>query len=577
MSSQANDLIRLGAFIIPILVLLIAGQALRFDPNRRVTRISVTREAVHPFEQPWGYFIGAIRWFLVVLLLLDIVQIALMSLQEHALLALLPAWATFSDPNGSAIYATLALLALWIIRRLKYMSMNIFDLAFETHLDFADWRTVDVEHDTRPALHLGNWRYEMKWNFKTNPEAIDALHMRMILECPTFAEFKQCIEDDKYPPGFAPVMQRHPYGPFLGTTRKLMHEAVLEGIYQSGTLWDIWENQMNPQTNMVISSKAEMADMLYNEIRSLIVCTNCKAAPEQVSLCTTCHGSGAVLVHCTVCHGSGLSEKTVPCKQCGGLGLHHKPIPVVFMNRLQYFWMARNVDYLTKTFPVWLSYLTYFAILGVSTALFLGGSLVFQSSFSPDLLVEALLFGAAALLGSLGAAIVIIFASAFNGSGILLSSYPLRDVKFGNHIWIQLMNLLALFTFSALLIDSTFALSQFLFASTANVAALIVATSVFTLFLVMISFGGFYSIHTAMRDTKKSRLDELADWLHQHPPESDLDTTQEEEFFKEIRNLQEWPIDIAVSFGIISGILIPVTLSLGTVITGYLSTFFHHL
>jgi len=61
MSSQANDVIRLGVVIIPILVLLIAGQALRFDPNRRVNRISVTREAVHPFEQPWGYFVGAIN------------------------------------------------------------------------------------------------------------------------------------------------------------------------------------------------------------------------------------------------------------------------------------------------------------------------------------------------------------------------------------------------------------------------------------------------------------------------------------------------------------------------------------
>lgn len=81
-----------------------------------------------------------------------------------------------------------------------------------------------------------------------------------------------------------------------------------------------------------------------------------------------------------------------------------------------------------------------------------------------------------------------------------------------------------------------------------------------------------------MRDTKQSRLDELADWLYQSwNTESQLNTDQEEAFFKEIRQVQEWPIDLATTFGIVSGILIPVTLSLGGPISAYLSAVFRGL
>lgn len=282
------------------------------------------------------------------------------------------------------------------------------------------------------------------------------------------------------------------------------------------------------------------------------------------------------------------------CKLCGGIGQIQKPIPITFMNRLQYLWMARNVDLLKRVFPLWLSNLTFMTIFVIASSLFFGVSLLFQSAANVDLLVQALLFGEAVLLGMLSGAIVFVFAVAFNGSGMLLSSYPLRDTQFGNHIWIQLRNLLAVLTFGSLLIDTSFAMSQFLFVSNINVPLLIVATTTVTLFVSVISFGGFYSIHTAMRDTKQSLLNELAYWFlrtrgpastvnteqrvnaaQQSNSQKKFDTAQEEDFFKEIRQLHEWPIDVPTTFGIMSGIVIPILLAFGGPLSTYLSTLFH--
>jgi len=592
-SAQVNDIIRLGSFVIPILILLLAGQSVRFDPNRRLSRPSIVRAKIKPYEQPWGAILLLIRGLLVALVLLDLAEITLMSLRAQTLLAFLPTWAIFQNPSGSAIYAMLALLAIWFIGFLKRMSINIFDQVFESHLEFADWRTADAERDARPHLHLANWRYDMKWNFKTNPEPIDALHMRMIIECPTFADFEQRILHDKYPESFKSILEYSPYGWIIGDTATLMRRDVLHGLYRAPTLWAIWEKQPNPYAKgMFIDSPDAMADMLYTEIRGLLVCKQCRAHPDLIGDCNACNGSGARMVHCLNCRGLGLSENKRSCKECGGLGLHHRPIPITFMNRLQYLWMARNVDLMKRLFPVWLSNRTYLAILVISASLFFGASLLFQAAPNVDLLVQTFLFGEAVLLGMLGGAIVFVFAGAFNGSGTLLSSYPLRDTKFGNHIWVQLMNLLGLLTFGSLLIDTTFAMSQFLFAHNINAGLLVLATTIATLFVIVVSFGGFYTIHTAMRDAKRSRLDELANWLQQGQNErtqitsnqealitsnqvTQFTSDQEEDFFKEIREIQEWPIDLATTFGIVSGILIPVALSFGSTITNYLSTLFH--
>ncbi|MEO7000376.1 MAG: hypothetical protein ABI068_01050 [Ktedonobacterales bacterium] len=393
-----------------------------------------------------------------------------------------------------------------------------------------------------------------------------------------FSRKEQRILKDDYPPSFKSFLEYSPYGWIIGDTAKLMRRDVLHGLYRAPTLWAIWQNQPNPYANdAIIDSPDAMAEMLYTEMHGLILCEMCQAHPQRVTECKECNGSGARMVHCEYCHGSGMNEDKQTCKDCGGLGLHRKPTPVTFMNRLQYLWMARNVDLMKRLFPVWLSNLTYLIVFVISAPLFFVASLLFQPPMNVDLLVQALLFGEAVLLGMLGGAIVFVFAGALNESRMLLSSYPLRETKFGNRIWVQLMNLLGLLTFGSLLIGTTFAMSQFLFVHNVNAPLLALATTTATLFVIVVSFGGFYTIHTAMRDAKRARLDELADWLHQHrDTDSRLNTDQEEEFFKEIRELQEWPIDLATSFGILSGILIPVTLSFGGVITSYFSTLLQH-
>jgi hypothetical protein len=578
-SAQLGDLIRLGSFVIPVIILLIASQVVRFDPNRRLSRPSVCKKAIKPYDRPWGWLLATARTLLIALLLADLTEIILTSLNDRDLLTRFPAWAIFQSPNGSAIYLSLALLATWFTGRLRHISMEIFDQVFASHLDFTDWRTVNYDHDSRPALHPGNWRYAMKWNFKTNPEPIDALHMRMLIECPTFTEFEDRVLHNKYPDSFEKFLRYSPYGRIIGDMRSLMKTDILQRIYRAESLYDIWKGQPNPYVaDTTVSSKDEMASMLYAELRGLIICAQCGRRADEMTQCQTCGGTGTRLIHCSVCQGEGLNEKNKTCENCGGLGLRYRIVPGAFMNRLQYLWMGRNVDVMKTLFPVWLSNLTYFGIFAVATGLFLGGSLLFGGALNIDLLALSLLFGEAVLLGMLSGAIVFVFGVAFNGSGMLIESYPLRETKFGNYIFIQLMELLGWLTFGSLLIDTTFVMSQFLFIHNLNPIGLALATSTATAFVIVISFGGFYTIHTAMRDTKQSRLNELAEWLHDPlHRDSALNTDQEEQFFKELRDVQEWPIDFGVALGIVSGILIPVALSLGGALSGSLSSLLHGL
>jgi hypothetical protein len=573
-SSPVTDTIRLGALIIPILVLFVAGQALHFDPNRRLRRPSKAREAISRYEQPWGVFLYLLRVLLVLLILLDLIEITLIGTNQRDLLTYLPAWAIFQNPNLEVIYALLAYFALEMVDRLKRMSMNTFDFAFETHLDFEDWRMVDVERDSRPTLLLGKWRYYMKWWFKTDLELIDVVQMRMLIDCPDFETFKYRILHDDYPPRFAKILNTSPWGKFLGTIRELMRVDVIERIFHSPSLWEIWRKEINPMTGKRYTEE-EMATTLYAELRGLLVCPQCQALPAQLADCRMCFGSGARMGHCTECLGKGVDEHEQQCSHCGGLGLNHRPIPFAFLNRLQYLWMARNVDYLRKTFHVWLANRTYVVIFGSSALIFLAVSLFLQSNFNVDLLVEAVLFGGAALIGSLGAAIVIIFGSAFNSSGTLASPYPLRYAKFGNPIWVQLRNIISWLTFSMLLIDTTFVMSQFLFEHHSNTVMVILAASALTLFVMFFGFGGVFSIHAAMRDSKRSRLDELEDWLFRNKLKQEpADSSQEEECIKEIRDLQEWPLDVPTTLGIFSGIVLPVMLSVGSTLASYVATLF---
>lgn len=476
-TNQASAIIRLGALIIPIIILFVAGQALRFDPNRRVARPSQTKAAIHDFERPWGWFFVIARSLLILLLVLDVGEIALRSVSNQAWLAILPRWAVFQNPSIEAIYATLALFAIWMVRRLKYLAISTFDEAFETHLDFSDWRTVDIARDSQPALRMGRWRYQMKWRFKTHLDIIDVLQMRMLIDCPTFAIFEEHVLTDTFPPGFASIMQTYPYGRFVGSIKQLM-EANIKGLFQTASLWAIWEDEPHPtQKDQFISTPHDMAVMLYDELRLLLLCSLCQARPSDIATCTACHGTGTKLHNCADCQGKGhRNDADQPCSTCRGLGLAHNPIPLyAFLNRLQYLWMARNLDFLKGKFHIPLSNRAYFIIFGGSSLIFLIATLLFQPHFTVELLVQTLLFGSASLFGSIGAAIVLIFNFTFNSSGTLITPYPARYTKLGNNIWMRLRDLVAQLTFGMVLIDTTFIMSQFLFEPQKNTVLVFIA------------------------------------------------------------------------------------------------------
>ncbi len=569
---QASDIIRLGALLIPVLVLFVAGQALRFDPNRRALRPSISAIAIKPFEEPWGRFFLLLRGVLTLLLMLDFVEIVLNGAHQQAILGYFPAWLIFRNPDLGAVYVGLALFAIWIIRRLKRMSLSIFDDAFETHLDYNGWRVVDLEKDSRPMLILGTWRYQMKWWFKTNLEPITAVQLRMICEAPTYVAFRDRVNQDEFPACFTNVMGKRPWGRLLGTVRQQMQKLVLEKVFQADELWKMWHNAQNPYTGQAITNKDQMADMLYTELRNTIICPACLAHPTQIADCAECLGSGTTQAPCPSCKGTGFGAPEKLCQHCGGTGLNLQPTPVAFLDRLQYLWMARNIGFLKQTFPVWLSNRMYVIVFALTTTIFLTTSLLFGGIFTVDLLVGALLFGGAALLGCVGGGIVVIFGSAFNSSGTLLTSYPVRYSRFGNRIWARLMNLIVLLIFGFLLIDTTFLMSQFLFEHHTNGTVVIGAAFALTTFVVLYSVIGISRIHVAMRDAKRSRLDELEAWLYHAP--AGTDTSQAVEMFNAVRELQEWPLDVSTILGIISGVVLPILLTLGSILSGNFIAFF---
>ncbi len=570
-NNSIGDLIRLGTIIIPFLVFIIAGQALSFNPNRRILQVSASYAAIQRFDVPWKRFYGVLFSIVTALLVLAILQILL---SRAALAPYLPTWLFFQNPSVTIMNLILVMVVIWLIRHLKHISLEIFDFVFTTHLDFQGWRYVHHEEDRRPFIALRTWRYRMKWWFKTNLEPITSLQMRMIIEHPDFTAFQQSIEDGKYPESYHDILKYRPWGYFLGPIDKLMREDVLKKVFRAESLWHIWKNVPHRQTGKPITTPDEMAAILYDELRKTIVCPACEARLPQKTQCAACNGSGTIIPTCIYCGGNGRHPvEKHRCAHCGGLGLQHEPTPVVFLDRLQYLWMARNVDYLKGTFKIWLSNFSYGLIFIGTSLLFLGANAIFQPTFTIDIVTNTLLFSSAALISLLGSAIVIIFGTAFNSSGTILVSYPVRYARMGNHTWILLRNLLFQLVFGTLFVDTTFIMGQFLFEHHFNSLSVILAATTLSTFILIIMVNGVNRVHIAMRDSKRSQLDELEYWLYVNGQQSEPQVvTVEEDLYKEMRQLQEWPLDFGLVLGVLSGIILPLILSIGSVYLGRLVT-----
>jgi uncharacterized integral membrane protein len=569
-ASQIEELSRLAALIIPILLLFVIGQVLRFDPNRRVVRPSKALSQVRHLEYPWRFSVLLARLVLIVLLIGAVLALIAQSIPALSFMHALPAWLQFDTPTRSVIYALLALVAIWLVRQLKRQTIGLWDYAMDNDLDFSDWRYADPRKDARPPLRVSNYRFRMKWWFKTNLEPITALQLRMIFENPAYADLKAKVDRQEFPPAYGVKkngkshLQARPWGLFLGNIASLMKSAVVEGIFFAPPLWEIWRGQVDQRTGQVIITKEQMANMLYLELRNLILCPECRSDATLKTSCSACQGSGAWMPHCPTCGGAGL-VKTARCPGCDGLGFHHVPIPIDFLERVQYLWAARNANYVQGTFRFWLTNFAQAIMFVTFTAIFLVVGWLSGIPITGDTIVESLLFAAAALLGVMGVAIILIFGSIFNSSGTFYSSFPLRIAKFGDVLWLRFTQVIAWLAFGTLLIDTTFVMSQFLFARSVNLPLIIAAIATLTTFAILFSLSGIMRIHTAMRDAKRSRLDELDHWLNR-VKQSNFDTSQEEALYKEVRDLAEWPVDGSIMLGVVSGVVLPVVLTLISVL-----------
>ncbi len=596
-NSQTIQFGRLFALILPVIFLGAINLILRFDPNRRVVRPSQALKHYEALERGWSLWSLVVRVILSLFLADTVLAILAQTTPDPAIVAWLPAPLRSTSPALSAIYVALTFVAIWNVKNLKRLTVSIWDYVAESVLVFQDWRSLRDHDDFRPSLRLGNYRFRMKWWFKTNLEAVTSLQLRMILDAPTLTDFQNQVKNGDFPAAFRlkntrgkALLSSRPWGLLLGPIKTIMLDSVAgfrrgkgrrgdtydHGIFYAEPLWEIWQDQLDPQTNQRITTRQQMAEMLYRDLRATITCPACLNDEAQRATCERCAHSGAFMPPCPACKGKGAQNK-IRCQLCDGLGLNQTPVPVQFLERLQYLWVARNADFVRQTFRVWLTNMAYSCAFALLVIIYLLTFWLSGAALTIDTLIQIFLFAGASLVGCVGAAIILVFGKTFNSSGTFYASFPLRVTKFGDLLWTKFMAIITALSFGILFIDTTLVLSQYFFGGSSDtIVYSIVAIFGLTLLALLLSVSGVVQVHRAMKDAKQSRLDELEHWLNDPKVrERNFDRSQEEDLFKEVREMTEWPIDGTVILGVISGIVLPLLLALASIATS--SSFFSHL
>lgn len=530
--------LRVVALAFPLLMTLLLGAGYRFTRNRNYGLQPPAKRFLN--EGRGTALVRAVPlaalWVIVVLLLADVGLRALGGANgwAHQLDAVLGV----PDPTLTLLFALLGILALGASTRIKLMTLDLWADARDNYLDFHAWADLD---------HKGpRWRYLMKWWYVERPEPIDAITIVMVRESESFDVFERRVKAGDWPKGFEAVMRRKFWGWYLPSVESLLRGAVLQGIFRSP----------------IFAAMGKTPADLYQDLRSALWCPACRNVEPDRSACVRCAGTGWVDYVCFTCRGTGLTGD-VPCAACDGQGVHRESPPVLFMQRLQYLWMARNVAWIEARMPLWLTY-------RVQAAVVLVGAVGYWLALAHDGTVQSILgtlvagvyFGGSLLVVSSAAILTLFLLLLFQGTGTFELAYPLADSKIGLELWPRFTSVIISISVLAFVMYSV-GMPVLLFSAALEHQQLsqpfVLIVSLSALTFGFFAFGNLFHMHVSMGDAKRSKLGELKHAL----TASSVDAHQRElddALYKEVRDLREWPIDFSAAAAVVSGFVLPTAL-----------------
>lgn len=530
--------LRVVALAFPLVLTLILGAGYRFTRNRNF--------GVQPPEKTYlheGRGTSLLRaatlsllWFVVALLLADV---ALRQFgMAHALELNLNAFLGVPDPTLTLLFALLGILALGASSRIKLMTLDLWAEARDHYLDFRSWENLD---------HKGpRWRYIMKWWFVERPEPIDAITIMLVRECETFDEFKRRVQTRDWPKGFEEVMRRKFWGWYLPSVESLLRGAVVRDIFGSP----------------IFAAMGKTPSDVYADLRSAFWCPACGNAEPARSACAVCAHTGWVDYLCFTCRGAGMVG-LVPCTACDGRGVHRNRPPVLFMHRLQYLWMARNVAWIEGRMPLWLTYRMQAAVVIVGAAGYYLALAHDGTAQSPLATIMAGIYFGGSLLVVLSAAILTLFLLLlFQGTGTFDLAYPLDDSSLGLELWSKFTSIIIGISVLAFVLYSV-GMPVLLFSAVLEhqqlslPVVLIVSLSAIT--FGFFAFGNLFRLHVSMEEAKRSKLGELKHFLVGRSVDA-RQRERDDALYKEVRDLKVWPIDFSAAAAVVSGFVIPTAL-----------------
>ena len=242
--------------------------------------------------------------------------------------------------------------------------------------------------------------------------------------------------------------------------------------------------------------------------------------------------------------------------------LSHANDQFLLMDRIQYYWTLRNLNYLGRLIATLAGEVAFVGVTLLTTAAFFGGMEVFgHEKASVALALRALAAGAAVWTLSVCFGVSLLLITIFRGTGTFSISLPPLNIT-AERLWTPFTQVgIAAFTTSFVIygvgVPFLFApreLYHFSPNTTFSIYALACLLPCLTVFL-----NHTIGTHILMREAKLNALERLRARLVTAPSE---ETGKLRDAFVDIRGLHEWPFRASVVTTIIAGVIFPLAVQI---------------
>ena len=486
-----------------------------------------------------------------------------------------------SLPTGQtraiAAFAALGTLSILATRRLNHSFNDVWECLKLDYRNPAGWTSIKAEP------HL-NWRWSMKWWFIEHPEPLDQLTVVLMRRCRTLADLKEIIASKNYPDELITLLRRKHWGQFRENVDKMISSRFCNGVFSAPGLLSIG---LSPEA-------------AYQDLRSGLLCNKCTGrGTVNRRRCQECHGTchprsacpmcsqtgyinidevcprcakqKAPTANCTGCRGTGVN--TIACPNCSGMGMVMDVFPVLFMKRLQYYWVVYTtgqVDSLKDRLwspgaraAVFSFGVCFYAVVAYQQRSGAGhASIVTLGDF-----VKALYTGSALLAVYTAATVVLAVLLMFEGTSTLSLVRPLRNPVVGDPIWTRIAQLGILAgtaSFASYSVGiSLLGYGDDLLRGHLSLTAIILIAVAF-MFSATLVLASILKVRSLMFLAKESRMRELESQMRRcHDKDVEWHMLLEE--FEKLSALSTGPLSNQMRAEIGAGFLLPLIIQLGAV------------